>query len=134
MIEFPCLADIVHKNDSKVVMLVLGGTGGTPEPILGRTALEAARVPNLDEHVCELLDLDAEVQVAAGYLANPADSNGHSWHAVPFVIRSARTLGDSGVESLNERDLRSGSLGQFEAKHAVTLVLAHAGRLNQFGD
>jgi 2,3-bisphosphoglycerate-independent phosphoglycerate mutase len=124
MIEFPCLADIVHKNDSKVVMLVLGGTGGTPEPILGRTALEAARVPNLD----------AEVQVAAGYLANPADSNGRSWHAVPFVIRSARTLGDSGVESLNERDLRSGSLGQFEAKHAVTLVLAHAGRLNQFGD
>jgi 2,3-bisphosphoglycerate-independent phosphoglycerate mutase len=86
----------------------------------------------VDVHVRELLDLDAGVLVVAGDLSNPTGHNGHSWHAVPFVIRSAGALGDSGVERFNERDLRFGSLGQFESKHAMMLILAHAGKLNQF--
>jgi len=84
-------------------------------------------------HVRELLDQNPDVLVVAGDMANPTGHDGHSWHAVPFVIRSAGTLGDSGVERFNERDLRAGSLGQFEAKHAMMLTLAHAGKLRQFG-
>lgn len=87
----------------------------------------------VDVHVRELLDQNPDVLVVAGDMANPTGHDGHSWHAVPFVIRSAGTLGDSGVERFNERDLRAGSLGQFEAKHAMMLTLAHAGKLRQFG-
>lgn len=87
----------------------------------------------VDLHVRELIDLQPDVLVIAGDVSNPPGSIGHSWHAVPFVIRSAGTFADSGVVRFNERDLRSGSLGQFEAKHAMMLTLAHAGKLKQFG-
>jgi 2,3-bisphosphoglycerate-independent phosphoglycerate mutase len=87
----------------------------------------------VDAHVHELTAIGADVLVIAGDLANPTGVAGHSWHGTPFVIRSASTLGQSGVVRFNERDLRGGSLGQFEAKHAMMLTLAHAGKLKQFG-
>ena len=87
----------------------------------------------LDEHVRDFMDLDPDVLVVTGDHANPSGHPGHSWHGVPFVIRSEGTLGDSGVDRFNERDLRTGSLGQFEAKHAMMLILAHAGKLKEYG-
>jgi 2,3-bisphosphoglycerate-independent phosphoglycerate mutase len=87
----------------------------------------------LDEHVREFMDLKPDVLVVTGDHANPSAHPSHSWHGVPFVIRSSGTLGDSGVDRFNERDLRAGSLGQFEAKHAMMLILAHAGKLKEYG-
>ena len=65
--------------------------------------------------------------------ANPTEYVGHNHRGVPFVIRSAGTLAERGVDRFNERDLRGGSPGQFEAKHAMMLTLARAGKLKQFG-
>jgi 2,3-bisphosphoglycerate-independent phosphoglycerate mutase len=87
----------------------------------------------IDQHVRQILDLHSDVLVITGDHANPTGYVGHTWHGVPFVIRSAGTLADRGVDRFNERDLRAGSLGQFEAKHAMMLALAHAGKLKQFG-
>jgi 2,3-bisphosphoglycerate-independent phosphoglycerate mutase len=87
----------------------------------------------IDEHVRQVLDLQPDVLVITGDHANPSGYVGHTWHGVPFVIRSADTLAERGVDRFNERDLRGGSLGQFEAKHAMMLTLAHAGKLKQFG-
>ena len=48
MIDFPHLADIVQRTDSKIVMLVVDGLGGLPHPDTRRSELETARLPNLD--------------------------------------------------------------------------------------
>lgn len=48
MIDFPYLADVVQKTDSRIVMLVVDGLGGLPDPKTGRSELESACTPNLD--------------------------------------------------------------------------------------
>ena len=40
---------LLQKNDSKIVMLVADGLGGLPQQPGGKTELETARTPNLDE-------------------------------------------------------------------------------------
>ena len=92
-----------------------------------RKALE-----NLDEFIPALLDLKPDVLVVAGDHSTPSIMAAHSWHPVPFLLHSQWTLGE-GVDRFNERDLRRGSLGVFEAKHIMSLALAHAGKLAKFG-
>ncbi len=91
-------------------------------------------IEKLDEHVHDIVGLDASVLVIASDHASPSGMGGHSWHPVPIMIRSPETRGGTGVDRFNERDLRFGPLGQFESKHAMMYILAHAGRLGQFGD
>jgi 2,3-bisphosphoglycerate-independent phosphoglycerate mutase len=46
--ELEFIQNLVEKNDSKVVLLVMDGLGGTPVEPGGPTELEAAHTPNLD--------------------------------------------------------------------------------------
>ena len=48
MIDFPYIADICRRTDSKIVMLVVDGLGGAPHPETGLSELETASLPNLD--------------------------------------------------------------------------------------
>ena len=48
MIDFPYLAELVQQTDSKIVMLVADGLGGSPDSVRRRTELQGARVPHLD--------------------------------------------------------------------------------------
>lgn len=48
MIDFPHISDICQTTNSKVIMLVVDGLGGAPHPEKGRTELEVAQTPNLD--------------------------------------------------------------------------------------
>ncbi|MGH7507799.1 MAG: 2,3-bisphosphoglycerate-independent phosphoglycerate mutase, partial [Longimicrobiales bacterium] len=40
--------DVVDGTGGRIVLLVMDGLGGLPEPATGRTELEAAATPNLD--------------------------------------------------------------------------------------
>ena len=86
----------------------------------------------LDEYIPALLDLKPDVFIVAGDHATPSAMGAHSWHSVPFLLHSKYTLGE-GVDRFNERDLRYGSLGIFEAKNVMALALAHADKLLKFG-
>jgi 2,3-bisphosphoglycerate-independent phosphoglycerate mutase len=52
--------NLSEKSPEKIVMLVLDGLGGLPDPKTGRTELETARIPNLDalaaRGICGLSD------------------------------------------------------------------------------
>ena len=87
---------------------------------------------HLDGYVPTLRGLGVDVVIIAGDHATPSSVGGHSWHAVPFLLHSRYTMGE-GVDRFTERDLRHGQLGQFEARHAMTLALAHAGKLRRYG-
>jgi len=42
------VTSLLHDNGSKILLLVLDGLGGLPDPATGRTELETARTPHLD--------------------------------------------------------------------------------------
>jgi 2,3-bisphosphoglycerate-independent phosphoglycerate mutase len=64
--------------------------------------------------------------------STPASMKKHSWHPNPFVIVSSNVRLDR-AERFTERDCLNGCLGTFEAKYAMGLLLAHAGKLDKFG-
>ena len=86
----------------------------------------------LDTFIPSLLELDPDVFLVAGDHATPAIMANHTWHPVPFLLRSQWTLGE-GVETFDERAFASGSLGRLPANQAMLLALAHAGKLTKFG-
>jgi len=43
------LPEIIGKNENKILLLVLDGLGGIPHPETGKTELETANIPNIDE-------------------------------------------------------------------------------------
>ena len=49
MIDFPYIKDLCRSTPSKIVMLVVDGLGGLPHPDTGKSELDTARLPNLDE-------------------------------------------------------------------------------------
>ncbi|HEX5368250.1 MAG TPA: 2,3-bisphosphoglycerate-independent phosphoglycerate mutase [Dehalococcoidia bacterium] len=85
-----------------------------------------------DSLVPALRELDPDVMMVAGDHSTPAQMAAHSWHPVPFMLWSRLGTTD-GVDAFNESACRQGSLGIFPAKEALSLAMAHAGRLMKFG-
>ncbi|MFO8101436.1 MAG: 2,3-bisphosphoglycerate-independent phosphoglycerate mutase [Dehalococcoidia bacterium] len=60
MSDLNIIKDLAEQTDSKIIQLVLDGLGGIPRPETGRTELETANTPNLDqlaaEGICGLAD------------------------------------------------------------------------------
>lgn len=86
----------------------------------------------VDRRIPDLLRLDPDVLVVAADHSTPASMKMHSWHPVPFLIRS-RVARVDGVERFDESGCLRGSLGIRPGVHLLGLALAHAGRLRKFG-
>lgn len=60
MLSLDQIKDITHESPTKIVLLVIDGLGGLPEPETGKTELETAHTPNLDllasKGICGLTD------------------------------------------------------------------------------
>ncbi|GAI42264.1 unnamed protein product, partial [marine sediment metagenome] len=60
MIGFEHLKKLSHTSPSKIVLLIIDGVGGLPHSQTGKTELESAKKPNLDqiakESICGLID------------------------------------------------------------------------------
>ncbi len=60
MIDFDEIKAISNKNEGKIVLLVMDGLGGIPDPQTHKTELETAYTPNLDrlaqQSICGLAD------------------------------------------------------------------------------
>jgi len=68
------MKQIAHPSPSKIMLVVIDGLGGLPDPASGKTELETAHTPNLDKlaakGICGLIDL-----VSPGI--TPGSSPGH---------------------------------------------------------
>jgi 2,3-bisphosphoglycerate-independent phosphoglycerate mutase len=89
-------------------------------------------IEEVDRTLPRLIDLDPDVIVVTADHSTPAVLKGHSWHPVPFLLRSEWCRPD-GVEEFSERACASGALGRFPATQVMPLALANALKLNKFG-
>lgn len=59
-ITFDIIKEIAQPTPSKIILLVMDGLGGLPHPRTGKTELETAKTPNLDQlaakGICGLID------------------------------------------------------------------------------
>jgi 2,3-bisphosphoglycerate-independent phosphoglycerate mutase len=89
-------------------------------------AIEAA-----DAWIPRLRALEPAALVVTGDHSTPALLRSHSWHPVPLLLNSRWSRPSS--DRFHEGSCRTGDLGTVEARHILTLALAHAGRLAKFG-
>lgn len=89
-------------------------------------------IEEVDRYLPSLDELGPDVLVVTGDHATPAVLKGHSWHPVPFLLRSPWCVPD-GVTSFSEQTCRLGSLGRFPAVEVMGLALAYAQKLIKYG-
>ncbi len=97
----------------------------------GDFSAKVAAIEEADSLVHRVSELEPDVLIVTGDHSTPAAYGAHSWHHVPVLIASkwARATGSE----FGETACRAGDLGTFEAKHLMSLALAHASRLGKFG-
>lgn len=98
----------------------------------GDFGAKVAAIEELDRQLPALLDLEPDVLGVAGDHSTPAILAAHSWHPVPFLLRSPYTRPDPQT-TFDELSCAGGSLGTFPATEVMPLVMAHAGRLGKYG-
>ena len=72
--DLDLIRDLVVKNDTKIVLLVIDGLGGLPHPETGRTELEAANTIHLDRLAAEGI---CGFTVPVGMGITPGSGPGH---------------------------------------------------------
>jgi 2,3-bisphosphoglycerate-independent phosphoglycerate mutase len=98
----------------------------------GNFDAKVKRTEEFDAAVPRITALKPDVLVVTGDHSTPSMLKSHSWHAVPTLLVSKNCRTD-GCEKFGESECLRGGLGQFEAKHLMTLALANAGRLGKYG-
>jgi 2,3-bisphosphoglycerate-independent phosphoglycerate mutase len=93
---------------------------------------KVAAIEAVDELIPGVEEVGPEVIVVTGDHSTPSRLRAHSWHPVPVLIAS-KWCRPVDVAGFGERECMRGELGTFEAKHLMSLALAHAGRLAKFG-
>jgi len=89
-------------------------------------------IEELDNALPNLLNLDPEVLIITGDHSTPATLAQHSWHPVPFMLRSKWCRPDN-VTEFSERACLAGGMGRFPATEIMPLAMANALKLDKFG-
>ena len=98
----------------------------------GNFAAKVEKIEQLDAAIPRITALKPDVLIVTGDHSTPSKLRSHSWHPVP-VLLAADSCRTDACTSFGEAQCLSGGLGQFPAKHLMSLVMAHAGRLEKFG-
>jgi 2,3-bisphosphoglycerate-independent phosphoglycerate mutase len=98
----------------------------------GDFARKVAVLEDVDAQIGALIDLGPDCLVVTGDHSTPALMKQHSWHPVPFLLRSDWEAPDD-VEQFGERACGRGVLGTFPAQAAMQLMLAASGKLTKYG-
>ena len=98
----------------------------------GNFDAKVKRTEEFDAAVPRITALKPDVLIVTGDHSTPSMLASHSWHPVPTLIWAKFCRTDS-CEKFGESECLRGGLGQFEAKHLMTLALANAQRLGKYG-
>jgi 2,3-bisphosphoglycerate-independent phosphoglycerate mutase len=98
----------------------------------GDFAAKVEKIEQLDAAVPRISALKPDVFVLTGDHSTPSKMRSHSWHPVPVLLVADNCRFDANA-SFGEAECLHGGLGQFQAKHLMSLMMAHAGRLEKFG-
>lgn len=98
----------------------------------GDFGAKVARIEELDASIPKIMGLNPTVMIVTGDHSTPCFLHAHSWHPVPTLLVSDCCRPDL-AKAFNESTCISGGLGQFEARHLMTLALANADRLGKYG-
>jgi len=94
-----------------------------------RAKVEA--IEELDKALPSLLSLDPDVLIVTGDHSTPASLAMHSWHPVPFMLKSKWCRPDN-VAEFSERACLAGGMGRFPATEIMSLAMANALKLDKF--
>jgi 2,3-bisphosphoglycerate-independent phosphoglycerate mutase len=89
-------------------------------------------IEELDRVLPEILSLEPEVLIVTGDHSTPATLRSHSWHSVPFMLRSKWCRCDD-VREFSEKACLGGGLGRFPAREIMLLAMANALKFDKFG-
>lgn len=98
----------------------------------GDFARKVRAIEELDALLPDLLALKPDVFALTADHSTPAVMRSHSWHPVPFLLHSPWVLPGT-AERFTEREAQRGGLGHFPQAEALSLLLAHAGKLLKYG-
>lgn len=98
----------------------------------GNFESKVAALEELDTYIPRLMDMGAHTLIVGGDHSTPSIMGSHSWHPVPFMIRSHLTKGEA-VSEFSEKAFHDGSIGLIPATSVMMLALAHSGKLKKFG-
>jgi len=98
----------------------------------GNFQAKVQAIEELDNALPSLLNLDPEVLIIAGDHSTPATLAAHSWHPVPFMLKSKWCRPDN-VAEFSERACLAGAMGRFPATEIMPLAMANALKLDKFG-
>ncbi len=89
-------------------------------------------IEEVDKFIPKLLALNPDVVVVTGDHSTPCAMKSHSWHPVPYLIKSK--FARKGLSNkFDEFECARGTLSTFYAVDSMSLMLAHAGRLEKYG-
>jgi len=89
-------------------------------------------IEELDKALPTLLSLDPDVLVVTGDHSTPATLAMHSWHPVPFMLKSKWCRPDN-VAEFSEQACLAGGMGRFPATEIMPLSMANALKFDKFG-
>jgi len=89
-------------------------------------------IEEFDDALPTLLSLDPDVLIITGDHSTPATLAMHSWHPVPFMLKSKWCRPDN-VAEFSERACLAGAMGRFPATEIMPLAMANALKLDKFG-
>ncbi len=89
-------------------------------------------IEELDKALPTLLSLDPDVLIVTGDHSTPATLAMHSWHPVPFMLKSKWCRPDD-VAEFSEQACLAGGMGRFPATEIMSLAMANALKLDKFG-
>ena len=98
----------------------------------GNFRAKVQSIEELDNALPSLLNLDPEALIITGDHSTPATLAMHSWHPVPFMLKSKWCRPDN-VTEFSERACLAGGMGRFPATEIMPLAMANALKLDKFG-
>ncbi|HEY70163.1 MAG TPA: hypothetical protein G4O08_06225 [Anaerolineae bacterium] len=90
-------------------------------------------IEGLDAAIPSLLEIQPDVIAVTGDHSTPAKMSIHSWHPVPLLLWAPSTVRQDGNKAFGERACSLGGLGTFPSADLMSLLMAHAGRLEKYG-